>query len=112
MSAASPRLADLVRLGMPALAERCGHRLTAHQRNALQAIANCRTEAFGATAMRCGDCGHISQRLRSCGHRSCPQCHHHSASAWLAAAKRRSNESTNPTKPHAPPPTPHRTVFQ
>lgn len=82
-TSASPRLAELIRSGMPALLEHHGHKLTAHQRRALRSIAGCRTGAFGATTMRCLHCGEVKTRLRSCGHRSCPQCQHHTASEWL-----------------------------
>jgi len=83
MTSSPVRLADLVRIGMPALIEHYASKLTAHQRNALRSIADCRTGAFGATAMLCSDCGHVQARMRSCGHRSCPQCQHPTTSAWL-----------------------------
>ena len=76
-------LAKLVNIAMPALIERYGHKLTAHQRQALHAIAHCRTGAFGVTAMRCPECDALGYRMRSCGHRSCPQCQHHTATQWL-----------------------------
>lgn len=81
--AAPVRLADLVRAGMPALLDRYGSKLTAQQRYGLHAIVNCRSGAFGATVMACVDCGQRQSRMRSCGHRSCPQCQHHTAQAWL-----------------------------
>jgi len=81
--AASLRLADLVNIGMPALINQHGSKLTAHQRQALRAIADCRTGAFGATTMVCDDCGTVKPRMRSCGHRSCPRCQHHTARQWL-----------------------------
>lgn len=77
------RLADLVVAGMPALLKKYGNKITAHQRRALQAIINCRTGAFGSTLMSCDDCKQQQLRHRSCGHRSCPQCQHHSNQAWL-----------------------------
>jgi len=77
------RLADLVVAGMPALLSKYGNKITAHQRHALQAIIDCRTGALGSTLMRCDDCNQQQLRHRSCGHRSCPQCQHHSNQAWL-----------------------------
>jgi hypothetical protein len=76
-------LAELVDIAMPALIEQYGHKLTTHQRQALEAIAHCRSGAFGVTAMRCPQCDSLRYRMRSCGHRSCPQCQHHTASQWL-----------------------------
>lgn len=75
------RLADIVATGMPALRQQ--YRLTSHQYRALTAITACRTGALGSTVMHCLDCDHQQIRHRSCGHRSCPQCQHHSNSAWL-----------------------------
>ena len=77
------RLADLVVAGMPALMKKYGNKITAHQRKALHAIIDCRTGALGSTLMSCDDCNHKQLRHRSCGHRSCPQCQHHSNQAWL-----------------------------
>jgi hypothetical protein len=77
------KLADLVVAGMPALMKKYGHKITAHQRQALHAIIDCRTGALGSTLMSCDDCHHKQLRHRSCGHRSCPQCQHHSNQAWL-----------------------------
>ena len=76
-------LAELITAGMPDLMQQHGHQLTANQRQALHAIVDCRTGALGTTLMHCDDCGHAQYRHRSCGHRSCPQCQHHSNSAWL-----------------------------
>ncbi len=78
------KLAEIVSAGMPALIQQYGSKLTANQRQALNAIINCRTGSLGSTLMRCLDCGHGQLRHRSCGNRSCPQCQHHTSAAWLA----------------------------
>lgn len=83
MNAPHLRLATLVEHGMPALLHHYGDRLTTHQRRALQAITTCRTGACGADHLHCPDCGHTALRLRSCGHRCCPQCQHTTARDWL-----------------------------
>ncbi len=77
------KLAELVTAGMPALMKKYGHKLNTNQRQALNAIVDCRTGALGSTLMRCEDCQHEQYRHRSCGHRSCPQCQHHTNCAWL-----------------------------
>jgi hypothetical protein len=82
-------LAELVRAGLPDLMRQHGHQLTANQRQALRAIVDCRTGALGTALMGCNDCGHRQYRQRSCGHRSCPQCQHHSNSAWLTRQQAR-----------------------
>jgi Putative transposase/Transposase zinc-binding domain/TrwC relaxase len=80
----SLRLADLVRDGSAALHAQYGDRLTREHRHALRAILDCRSGAYGERALDCPDCGHRLSSPRSCGHRNCPQCQHHTASAWLA----------------------------
>lgn len=86
----SLRLADVVRVGRPDLLAQYGDRLSVDQQRALQAITVCRTPACGSLLMRCGDCGHSGTLPRSCGHRSCPACQHHTTGEWLdrQAAKR------------------------
>jgi len=83
------KLAELVVAGMPLLMKKYGHKLTANQRQALNAIVDCRTGALGSTLMRCDDCHREQYRHRSCGHRSCPQCQHHANGAWLARQQAR-----------------------
>lgn len=78
-----PDLADLVRIGLPALSSQYGHRLTPGHHQALQALQQCRTGNYGVTVMCCDHCGTTQHRLRSCGHRSCPQCQHHTGQQWL-----------------------------
>ena len=77
------RLQDLIERGRPALLADYGHWLTRHQRQALEAMAQCRTGALGTTVMACTDCDQRQYRHRSCGHRSCPRCQHHAAADWL-----------------------------
>ena len=77
-------LAALVETGAPALLERHGHHLTQNQRQALQAIQDCRSGALGSGLWQCHDCQHTWQQHRSCGHRACPRCQHHHASDWVS----------------------------
>lgn len=80
----APDLRTLIELGRPALLERYGRRLTAHQRRALDDMARCHTGALGTTAMACRNCDQLRFRHRACGHRSCPACQHHATADWLA----------------------------
>jgi hypothetical protein len=75
------RLADIVTAGMPALCQQ--YQLNPYQYRALSAITDCRTGALGSTVMHCLDCDTRQIRHRSCSHRSCPQCQHHSNGAWF-----------------------------
>jgi len=81
------RLADIITTGMPALRQQ--YRLNPYQDKALTAITDCRTGNLGSTVMHCLDCGSQKIRHRSCGHRSCPQCQHHSNGAWLERQRRK-----------------------
>ncbi|MDN5939353.1 MAG: transposase [Salinisphaera sp.] len=76
-------LAEIVREGMPDLMAQYGDRVSGEQQRALAAITSCRTPACGSLLMRCGACGNSDALPRSCGHRSCPACQHHTTGAWL-----------------------------
>jgi hypothetical protein len=56
--------------------------LPVHQ-EALTAILHCRTPQAGQLELHCPACDETLHHPRSCGHRSCPTCQHHQASAWL-----------------------------
>ena len=83
MTAIAPTLAQIVHAGRPALMAQYGARLQSHHRQALSAIEGCRTAACGTLHRHCADCDHSHRTPLSCGHRSCPQCQHHSTAAWF-----------------------------
>jgi Putative transposase/Transposase zinc-binding domain len=56
---------------------------TTNQWSALNAIVGCRTEQYGEMVLSCNDCSWQSRCHRSCGHRACNQCQHHSTRQWL-----------------------------
>jgi hypothetical protein len=58
-------------------------RLSAGPRQALRAIACCRTEALGGHVYRCAACGKMLFGYHSCRNRHCPQCRHAAAQPWL-----------------------------
>lgn len=66
-----------------ALQVKYGSRLLPGHLRAIQAIRRCRTPEAGELFVHCPECHHAAWRPRSCGHRSCPQCQNHEASAWL-----------------------------
>ena len=76
-------LASIVRAAAtPYLRE---HRLCGQQQRALDAIAQCRTAALGATVSRCDHCGEVEVRYHSCRNRHCPKCQTLAKERWLAA---------------------------
>jgi hypothetical protein len=50
----------------------------------MNAMLNCQTYSCGTSAWCCGHCLQFSYFPLSCGHRSCPQCQHHTTCDWLA----------------------------
>lgn len=66
-----------------AFVERFGAQLTSEQWSALNALEGCREGQYGEITWQCPDCEHAATTLRSCGHRSCNQCQHHSTEQWL-----------------------------
>jgi Putative transposase/Transposase zinc-binding domain len=80
-----PTLAHIVqRYGAAAAAS---GRLSAVQRRALRAIAQCRTPALGGQIAQCQRCGAQHYRYHSCRNRHCPQCQTLAKERWLAARR-------------------------
>ena len=76
-------LGDSFRQYGPQYLQRHADRLAASQRQALRAIAVCRTEALGGHVYRCAACGEMLYSYHSCRNRHCPQCQHAAAQRWL-----------------------------
>lgn len=74
-------LADIVRAVPPE--ERAGWRLLPSQKEALQAIEQCRTAALGGQVYQCDRCGQEQYSYHSCGNRHCPKCHGQQTQQWL-----------------------------
>lgn len=60
-----------------------GHRLSAEQWSALNALDGCRQGPYGDLLWCCRDCPGSASTLRSCGHRFCNQCQNQSTEYWL-----------------------------
>ena len=60
------------------------HPVPDHQRRAIQALADCRTDALGGHLERCDQCGFERPVYNSCGNRNCPTCQGKLARKWLA----------------------------
>jgi len=62
---------------------------TPNQWSALNAILGCRTQQYGEIALSCNNCTWQNSCHRSCGHRACNQCQHHSTRQWLERQERK-----------------------
>jgi hypothetical protein len=76
-------VADVMRAFRPAFEAKYRHILSAAQRQAMQAIINCRTAALGGHVEGCDDCGHQRVAYNSCRNRNCPKCQAAARAAWL-----------------------------
>jgi hypothetical protein len=77
------QLASIVDQYHDAFQAQYGSRLLPGHLQAIEAIRCCRTPEAGKLLVQCMDCGYATERPRSCGHRSCPQCQNHETSLWL-----------------------------
>jgi hypothetical protein len=76
-------VADVIREYGDAFAVRYGSTLTAAQRQALSALAACRTAALGGHVERCADCNRERIAYNSCRNRHCPKCQALTRARWL-----------------------------
>jgi hypothetical protein len=76
-------LASLIHQYQPAFEQRYANALLPSHRNAINALLRCRTPAAGTLHLQCNACAEPMTQPQSCGHRSCPQCHHHNTNRWL-----------------------------
>ena len=53
------------------------------QRQALNAMKNCRSVLGPGMLAHCGDCGEQRVVPHSCGHRNCPHCQHFESQRWI-----------------------------
>ena len=58
-------------------------RVPTNHKKVIDAIINCRTEAYGITFYKCESCGKIHSSYRSCGNRHCPTCQDHKTKQWV-----------------------------
>jgi len=76
-------VADVIRSHGEAFLNKYGQYLSATQKQALRALAQCRTAALGGHVERCLDCGHERIAYNSCRNRHCPKCQALSRARWL-----------------------------
>jgi len=76
-------LADVVRRFGPACEAAYGATLAPAQRQALRAIAKCRTAVLGGHVQACDGCGHRQIAYNSCRNRHCPKCQASARAEWL-----------------------------
>jgi hypothetical protein len=76
-------VADIIRQHGEELLKRYGSGLAGVQRQALGALARCRTAALGGHVERCLDCDHRRIAYNSCRNRHCPKCQALARAQWL-----------------------------
>ena len=77
-------LADILKQHRSRFLTRYQSQLLPGHHRALQALTDCRSGAYGETLWQCEQCSDTVRVPISCGHRSCPRCQHHEATAWLS----------------------------
>ena len=83
MTAPELELGDIFRLPGPAYLTRFGAALSREQKQALKAIAACRTAALGGYVEQCDQCGYRKVSYCSCRNRHCPKCSARARAQWL-----------------------------
>ena len=83
MSAPALELGEIFRLHGPAYLTMFGDSLSPEQKQALRAIAACRTATLGGHVEECDRCGYRKITYRSCRNRHCPKCRGHASAQWL-----------------------------
>ncbi len=76
-------LGQIFRRYGPAYRARFGRSLSASQLQAMQAIAQCRTQALGGHVYTCLSCQLTGYSYHSCRNRHCPTCQQDATQAWL-----------------------------
>jgi hypothetical protein len=77
-------LGEIFRRYGPAYRARYGSTLSQSQKEAMQAIAQCRTEALGGHLYTCPACQTTRYSYHSCRNRHCPTCQQDATQEWLA----------------------------
>ncbi len=77
-------LKQIMRHYGPEYIKRFGDAMPDQHRKTIEAIVHCRTEHYGASLFRCGECGHRHTVMRSCGNRHCPNCQGDKTRQWLS----------------------------
>src|SRR5215470_15671968 len=83
MKAPALELGDIFRLHGPAYLATFGDSLSHEQKQALRAIAACRTATLGGHVEECDRCGYRQISYCSCRNRHCPKCHGRARAQWL-----------------------------
>src|SRR5215469_6618756 len=83
MTAPELELGDIFRLHGPAYLTRFGAALSREQKQALKAIAACRTAVLGGYVEHCDQCGYRKVSYCSCRNRHCPKCSARARAQWL-----------------------------
>ncbi len=74
---------DIFRQYAPAYLARFADAVPAQHRKVIEAICQCRTDAFGSVCYQCEACDQHHVLPGACGNRHCPQCQHRKSRLWL-----------------------------
>ena len=83
----------------PEYLARFGEHIPAQHHKVIEAICQCRTEAYGSVCYQCEDCGHHHVLPAACGNRHCPQCQHRKTQQWLERGLQRNCQATTSCSP-------------
>ena len=76
-------IANIFRTYGPQYIERFEADMPGNHRKVINAIMNCRTDAYGINFYQCDKCEEKHRVFRSCGNRHCPACQNHKTKEWL-----------------------------
>ena len=74
---------DIFRTYGPEYLQHYEQSMPREHKKTIEAICQCRTEAYGSVCYQCEDCGHRHLVPAACGNRHCPGCQHRKSQQWL-----------------------------
>jgi Putative transposase/Transposase zinc-binding domain len=80
-------MAEIFRIHGPQYQAKFGDQMPHSHLRAMEAIAQCRTEALGGQVYYCENCDAYQYSYHSCKNRHCPKCQNGSANEWLQRQK-------------------------
>jgi len=83
MAESDIELADVLRRFIKPYRQRFGHLMLPSQRQAVDDILGCMTQAMGGSRYRCDDCQESFWSYHGCRNRSCPKCSGRQTAIWM-----------------------------
>ena len=63
--------------------------ITRQQTKAINAVVDCRSARYGATALDCSQCDYHTLNYHACGNRACHQCQNYDTTQWIEKQQRK-----------------------